>query len=407
MENQLAIFGGIPTRETKKHPKYDLPDSVKETVLDILNSGNLASFYGGTYVQKYEKTFANRFNRKYGIATNSGTSALHIAYLSCELPEFSEVLVPANCYISAISALIQCNLVPVIVDIDRKSWVMDPLDIERKISEKTSAIVPVHMYGQPCPMDKITEIAKKYNLKIIEDCGQSHGGTWNGRLTGTFGDVACFSTCCRKHITLGEGGMALTNSQKMYALAKAYCHKGKGIGWFDYLYMGYSYNLTEIQAAIGIYGVDNLEKEFANRQENAKVLIKNLSDLDIELPYIPQNSQHAYFKFNYLLPQKLSIHRDEIVDALKAENIGADPSHPNVLDIGWLKNKQPYLFSQIVDKNQPNYKLENVPVATDILKRQIGLEVGPGLNKHDMELTAKAVKKVINYYLKMRDIYEK
>lgn len=362
--------------------------------------GYLARFYGGVYVHQFEKEYARHFNREYGIAVNSGTAALHIAYLGAELPLFSEVLVPANCYISAISALIQCHLIPVVVDIDPTSWVMDPEDIRRKITPRTSAIVPVHMYGQPCPMDEIMEIANEHNLKVIEDCGQSHGALWNGKVTGTFGIAACYSICCRKHVSAGEGGVVISDSKRLSELGHAYTHKGKGEGWFDYFYMGYSYNMTELQAILGIHSLRGLPEELARRQNFAVFVQQQLGGLELEFPVVPENSTHAYFKFNFLVPKRLAKYRNEITDAIRKENLGADPAHPYVLEIPWLQKQEPVLYHLQEVKVRPKYDLNSCPVARDVMARQIGLELGPGLNIDDMEDTVKAVRKVMTWYLK-------
>lgn len=395
---KLAIHGGTPVRSTYKVANPQVTDAAKSDVLKVLEAGSLASFYGGTKVRKFEHCFANWFGNQYGVAVNSGTSALHVAYLASGIEEFSEVLVPANAYISAISALIQCNLVPIIVDIDPKSWVMDPNDVKRKITQRTRAIVPVHMYGQPCPMNKLIDIARDHNLVVIEDCGQSHGGLWDDRLTGTFGLAACFSICCRKHVTTGEGGVVITNSKSVADRARSLAHKGKGSGWFDYHEMGFSYNLTEMQAVLGLHGLSNLTIEVKKRQSFAVKLRNELEDLELQFPFIPLRASHAYFKFNFLLPSRLTSLRNEIVKALRCENVGADPCHPYVLTINWLRQQKPTLYSIIKQSNLPNYSLDTCLVAADVLSRQIGLELGPNLETEDIDYTIKAVRKVIGYY---------
>ena len=392
---RLAVRGGSPVRPERKPVNPRIPTEAKKEVMEVLDIGSLAQFYGGSHVTKFEGEYAEWFKRDYGVAVNSGTAALHVAYLGAEIEEFAEVLVPANAYISA---LIQCNLVPVIVDIEPFSWVMDPNDIKRKLNTRTRAIVAVHMYGQPCPMDDIASIAKENDLILIEDCGQSHGALWNGKLTGTFGLVACFSICCRKHIAVGEGGILITDSNRLSDLARAYAHKGKGRGWFEYNFMGFSYNMTEIQAILGLHGLRHLNLELERRQKFARKLHDGLEDLGLGFPIIPSGSTHAYFKFNFLVPENLSPWRNEIVHAIHMENIDADPSHPYVLEIGWLRQQVPSMFRLQGIVERPCYEINACPIARDLLARQIGLVVGPGIEEEDIDYTIEAVRKVFKWY---------
>jgi perosamine synthetase len=397
--DKLAIHGGKPVRPAKKaaNPRYSA--AARSTVMDHLERGDLSEIFGGPRVIEFERAFAEWFGMEHAVACNSGTSALHIGYLAAGIEEMSEVLVPANAYISALSALIQCELVPVVVDIDPRSWVMDPVDAERKLSPRTRGIVPVHMYGQPCPMGEIQAIADRHDLVVVEDCGQSHGASWNGRLLGTLSHVSCFSLCCRKHVNCGWGGIILTNSQEAAAHARARVNRGKGADhWFDYRMMGFSYNLTEIQAILALDSLRDLAAEFERRQRFAAYLREALRPLGLVFPEVPAGSTHAYFKFNFLLPPELGAQRNGIVDALRAENIGADPCHPHVLWIDWLREQRPSFFARCPRTRRPDYDPETCPHAEDILARQVGLELGPGLDLVDMELSAEAVHKVVTWY---------
>ena len=274
--SELAFRGGTPVRPTRKPPHLTFGSEVVKDLQNALESGSLNLFYGGTRVREFEGKYASSFDLPYAVACNSGTSALHLAYLAMELTEFSEVVLPANCYISAISAAIQCNLMPVLADIDPTSWVMDVNDAEAKISDRTSAIVPVHMYGQPCDMTAVNRVSKCSRVATIEDCGQSHGASWGGQLTGTFGDVACWSICCFKHVTAGEGGIVATRSERIADLARSYAHKGKGRGFFDYRNLGFSYGMTELQAVVASHSLSDLSEELLRRQRNAAVLTEAL-----------------------------------------------------------------------------------------------------------------------------------
>lgn len=398
--SDLAILGGQPIRGAKKLASPVFGQAAKDEVVAAIDAGTLAQFYGGAQVRRFETEYAQRFERQHAIALNSGTAALHLAYLATRLPAGSEVLVPANAYVSAVSALIQAELVPIIVDIDPVTWAMDPQDCTRKITDRTRMMVPVHMYGQPCPMNELMALARARDLLVIEDCGQSHGAICDGQMTGTFGIAAAFSLCCRKHVAIGEGGMVITDDPTFAETVRALAHKGKGEGWFDYREMGYSYNLTEIQGILGRHQLSRLDDELGIRSSLADFLRTELADVGLVFPEIRAGSTHAYFKQNALVPQSLAPYRNEIVDAIRAENVGCDPSHPCLLDIEWLRAQQPSFFGRLPEDRRPDYRPDTVPVASDVLARQICIEVGPGLDEEDMTYTVAAIRKVLRHYQK-------
>lgn len=395
---KLAIHGGQPVRPRRKHANPVIDQAARDEVLAVLESGKLAQFYGGTHVREFERAYARWFGREHAVAVSSGTAALHVTYAAARLPERSEVLLPANAYISVFSALIQAHLIPVIVDLDPRSWVMDPEDCQRKITPRTSAIVAVHMYGQPCPMGALAELAQTHGLILIEDCGQSHGALWQGQKTGTFGRAAAFSLCCRKHIALGEGGIMITDDPELAAVARALAHKGKGESWFAYQEMGFSYNMTEIQAVLGTHQLQHLEQELQQRSALAGWVRQELAGSGLIFPLLPAGSTHAYFKLNALVPYELREMRNEIVAALTAENIGCDPAHPHLLDITWVREQEPYFLRTLPPVARPDYRPTTAPVALDVLRRQIGLEIGPGLTRDDLAYTVAALHKVLSAF---------
>jgi perosamine synthetase len=396
IDEKLALYGGQPVRPRRKHAYPVIDQAAKDEVLAVLDSGKLAQFYGGTHVRAFEHAYARWFGRGHAVAVSSGTAALHVTYAAARLPERSEVLLPANAYISVFSALIQAHLIPVIVDLDPHSWVMDPEDCQRKVTARTSAIVAVHMYGQPCPMTELARIAHRHGLALIEDCGQSHGALWQGQKTGTFGRAAAFSLCCRKHIALGEGGIMITDDPELAAVARALAHKGKGEAWFAYQEMGFSYNMTEIQAVLGKHQLRQLNQELQQRSALAGWVRQELAESGLIFPVLPAGSTHAYFKLNALVPYQLRQMRNEIVAALTAENVGCDPAHPHLLDIAWVREQQPYFLRTLPPVERPDYRPATAPVALDVLRRQIGIEIGPGFTREDLAYTVAALRKVLS-----------
>lgn len=396
---ELAIRGGKPVRAARKPPRLEFAPTLVEELREVLGSGALNRFYGGRHVRAFERQYAGFFGREHAVACNSGTSALHLAYLAARLPEFSEILLPANCYISAISAAIQCDLVPVIVDIDPVTWVMSVDDAKAKLTPRTSAIVPVHMWGAPCAMTELNRFAAEAGLVTVEDCSHSHGSVLDDRLTGQFSEVACWSVCCFKHVTAGEGGMLATDDARIADTARSLAHKGKGVDFLDYRELGFSYGMTELQAVVATRSLDHLPVELAERARNAAVLDEALSGLEVGLPTVPEGAAHAYAKYPILLPPSLAGRRDAVVEALAAENIEAGPAHPYVLHIDWLREQRPSLFRDPRAGRLPDYSLGSCPVAADVVGRQVTLDVGPGLDENDMTLAAEAVRKVLWHFL--------
>jgi perosamine synthetase len=393
---QLAVHGGVPVRQVRRVAQPKLSQQTRDEVLDVLERGALTRWYGGEHVRRFEEAFAAWFGRRRCVATNSGTSALHVAYVAAGIPEHAEVLVASNAYVSAVSALVQADLVPIPVDLDPHTWAMDPVDARRKIGPRTRGIVPVHMFGQPCDMTALTALADQHGLTLIEDCAQGHGGTWDGRLLGTFGQASCFSICCRKHVTSGEGGLLVTDDPALADRALGLTHKGKGErDWFDYRELGFSYGMTEIQAVIGRHGLAALADEVERRATLAGLLREGLAGLPLEHPVTPVGARHAYFKYNVAVAPHLGPWRDEIVDAIRAENVGVEPAHPYILDIGWLRTQQPGLFRRVPS---PDYDPGVCPVARALVKRQMGIELGPGLDEDDLAFTVAAVRKVVGWY---------
>ncbi|MCK4648321.1 DegT/DnrJ/EryC1/StrS family aminotransferase, partial [bacterium] len=205
----------------------------------------------GDYIEKFEKMFSKCCGARYGIACTSGTTALHLALASLDIGKGDEVIIPAFTMIATANAITYTGARMVLVDSEPKTWNIDPEKIERKISKRTRAIIPVHTYGHPANMDKILALAKKYDLFIIEDACEAHGAEYKGRRIGSLGDVACFSFYANKIITTGEGGMLTTNNKEIAQRARTlrnYAFSQERHFWHKYL--GFNYRMTNLQAAI-------------------------------------------------------------------------------------------------------------------------------------------------------------
>lgn len=289
-----------------------------------LNDAFLSSWISssGEYISKFETQFAEFCGADYGVAVSNGTVALHLALVSLGIGPGDEVVVPDLTFAATINAVIHAGATPVIVDIESDSWCIDPQKIEEAISAKTKAIIPVHLFGQPCDMEAIMQLAKTHDLFVIEDCAQAHGAEFKGQKVGSFGDIGCFSFFGNKVITTGEGGMCITNSsdldEKMRVRRDHGMSKTKRY-WHDVI--GYNYRLTNLQAAIGLAQLERIDDILENRRvyENSyKSAFKNK-------PVSFQADLPERKRITWLVSVLLDKSRDELSDYIsRLKNAGLD-----------------------------------------------------------------------------------
>lgn len=222
----------------------------------------------GYYINRFEQNFSEFCGTQYGVAVSNGTVALHLALVALGITAGDEVIVPDLTFAATINAVLHAGATPVIVDIEEDSWCIDPDEIEKAVTPRTKAIIPVHIYGQPCDMDKICTIAKKHNLYIIEDCAEAHGAVYKGKKVGSFGDIGCFSFFGNKVITTGEGGMCITNSGELSnKMRKLRDHGMSKEHRYYHDLVGYNYRMTNLQAAIGVGQLEKIDAILNWREE--------------------------------------------------------------------------------------------------------------------------------------------
>lgn len=329
----LAIHGGTPVTTKKYAIPYPLGEEEKNAVLTVLNKGVLSVFRGGPNVRAFEAQFSAQCNCNYGVATTSGTTALHTAVSAVGIKPGDDVLVPAFTFVSTASVVLQQGATPVFVDID-DTFCMDVEDVKAKISPKTRCIIPVHLFGHPAPMEEIVTIARKNELFIIEDCAQAHGAAINGNPVGAYGDLGCFSFFQTKNMTCGEGGMVVTNNKELYRRARLLREHGSPENpktWYTYETLGYNYNMTELQAAVGLEQLKKLEHFNEKRREHAALYRELLEDTDLVLVKERKGYKNVYHNFPVLLPRYHAGKRDFFVEAVSAEGIRSDVCYPKPL----------------------------------------------------------------------------
>jgi len=322
---QLAIKGGEPIRK-KPFPGWPVFDERELEVLkEVLYSGVWG--IGGKKKREFEEKFAAYQGAKYGVAVTNGTAALEISLRAAGIKAGDEVIMPAYTFMATPTAALYVNALPVFADIDPATYTLDPKSVEECITDKTRAILPVHIGGCPTDMGSIMKIAKKNNLSVIEDACQAWGAEWRGRRVGAIGDLGGFSFQSSKNISSGEGGIILTNDRGLYELSWSYHNCGRTMegAWYQHDLLGGNYRMTEFQAAILLVQLTRLDEQTKTRNENALYLSNRLSRIKgIEpLQRGPEITRHAYhiYIFRYSPEEFGGLPRSKFLEALRAEGI--------------------------------------------------------------------------------------
>jgi dTDP-4-amino-4,6-dideoxygalactose transaminase len=341
----------------------NLGEEEERAVLDVLRSGRLAQ---GPKVAEFEKNFAEFIGVKHAIATTSGTTALELAIAVFDFPKDSEIITTSFTFVATANTIVLNGCKPVFVDIDEKTFNLDPNLIEAKITKKTVAIMPIHLYGQCCDMDKINEIAKKHNLKVIEDACQSHGAEYNNKKSGSLGDLACFSFYATKNMMTGEGGMITTNSDELAEKIRLLRNHGQ-IERYKIKLIGVNARMTELQAAIGVEQLKKLPKMNEKRQEIAKQYDERLKN-NFEIPYVASENKHVYHQYTIKTQN-----RDDLIEKLKQNEIGYGIYYPIPIHL-----QEPYI-------KKFNYGEGDCPVSEKLAKQVLSLPIHPKISLEDVE----------------------
>ncbi|MDE1828963.1 MAG: DegT/DnrJ/EryC1/StrS family aminotransferase [Thaumarchaeota archaeon] len=293
-------------------------EEIKE-VRSILTEKSLttAANAGGKRVQEFENLLTSYTGSRYAIAVNSGTAALQAALYALDIKNGDEVLIPSFTFVATANAVVSVGAKPVFVDITPRNYTMDPEDLRKKITKKSKAIIPVHLYGNFAYMSEISELAKKHNLDVIEDAAQSLGTTYKNKQSGTFSRLGCFSMYAAKVVTAGEGGAIVTNEKGLFEKLRKIRNHGMLHG-YDTQILGLNLRLPEISAAIAKVQMKKLPTLLKKREKNAKMLTELLDDLDIVLP-----TERLGVKVNWYLYTISTKNRDKLAKELNSKGIGA------------------------------------------------------------------------------------
>lgn len=355
-------------------------DEELNNVIDCVKSGWISS--QGSYVIDFENEFSKLHENRFALSVSNGTVALHLALVALGIGKGDEVIVPDLTFAASINSIIHSGATPVLIDVDRKTWNIDVEKISSLVTQKTKAILPVHLYGNPCQMDDIVSIANEFDLKIIEDCAESLGSFYNNKPLGIYGDAATYSFFGNKTITTGEGGMILFKNEEIYQEAKILRDHGMSKEkryWHDVV--GYNYRLTNLQASIGVAQLAKLDSFVKKKIEIARQYSNFFSQYDFfEAQNELKNSKSSYWLFSILLSDNAPFTKKDFIDTLKLNGIDTRPVfYP--------------LHSMAVYKDYSKIELKN---SIELSRQGISLPSFVGISDKEIQYIFMTVKNLIN-----------
>ena len=378
----------IKSKLKNKFIPVNLPKIFNQEKINVkkcLDTGWISS--EGMYVKKFEESFSRYNKRTYGVAVSSGTAALEIGMKSLNLKKGDEVIIPTFSIISTALCVIKLGLKPVLVDSNIYTWNMDSDQVIKKITKKTKAIIITHIYGFPVDMKKVLVVAKRKNIKIIEDSAEMIGQTYLKRRCGSFGDLSTFSFYANKHITTGEGGMILTNDKKIYNKCKSLRNLCFGIGTkkFNHDDIGWNYRMTNVQAAIGCGQLKNISWIIRRKRQIGKryiSILKKCNKIYIQ-PYKLSYSKNIFWVFGILLKKNANISRDQVTKKLLKHNI-------QTRNFFYPMHKQ-----KIFKKMKLFSKKRKFPNSDYLSKKGFYLPSGIGITNVEIDFVANTLLKIL------------
>jgi dTDP-4-amino-4,6-dideoxygalactose transaminase len=364
-----------------------------QEIVATMKSGWLGT---GPKVAQFECDFAAYKGARHAAAVNSCTAALHLSLLASGVGPGDEVITSALTFCATVNAIIHAGATPVLADVDPKTMNMDADQVERRITSKTRALLPVHFAGRPCEMDALMEIAQRHDLKVIEDCAHAIETEYKGRKAGTFGDFGCFSFYVTKNVVTGEGGMVLARREEDIARVKVLGLHGmskdawkrfgdEGYRHYQVVECGFKYNMMDLQAAIGIHQLKRVESNWRRRQEIRQHYDQALAHLLLMLPAQPaSDTRHAYHLYTILVDErKTGVSRDTFLDAMTRHNIGVGVHYLSIPE-------HPY-YQKVL-----GWKPESYPNAYRIGQQTVSLPLSAKLTPADLEDVVGAVHEVLH-----------
>ncbi len=402
---KLAINGGEPVRTTPLTGGHKWGYEELREILDVFESGAYYR-YGGTKVEALEAGFAAKYGAAHAVASTSGTAAVHVALGMLNPEPGSEIITGPITDLGTVVPILYQQCIPIFADSDPETFLMDPVDIERRITDKTAAIMVVHLFGNPCDMDAVMDIAGRHNLPVIEDSSQAHLTRYKGRLCGTIGDIGAFSLQASKHMTTGEGGMTITSNEAFGERGKYFQDKGwarRAWGPRAYLFLALNYRMTELQGAVGRAQLRKVEDVVARRHRNGDRLTELIGEAPgIRPQRVTPGGEHTYWLYGLAVEQDGPYTAEQFAAAMKAEGIGVGCGYigrPIFLCAEACAGKVTFGTSQLpftLPQARPGieYTEETCPVTSALLPRMITMGLTEFLTDDDIADMARAVRKV-------------
>ena len=383
-----------PVRSKERFLVFGSPaveDAEIQEVVASMKSGWLGT---GPKVAQFENDFRLYKHAEHATAVSSCTAALHLSMLAAGIGKGDEVITTALTFCATVNAIIHAGATPVLADVNPRTMNIAPDQVVAKVTARTRAIIPVHFAGQPCDMDALMDIAKRYDLKVIEDCAHAIEAEYKDRKMGTFGDFGCFSFYVTKNIITGEGGMVLTCREEDAARVKSLALHGmskdawkrfsdEGFKHYQVVECGFKYNMMDLQAAIGLHQLQRIERYWQRRQEVWQRYNEAFAELPIELPADPApGTRHAYHLYTILIdPVRTGMSRDAFLDAMTTHNIGIGVHYMSIPE-------HPY-YQQTF-----GWRPEDYPNAMRIGRQTVSLPISAKLTDGDVDDVIRATKEI-------------
>ena len=392
-----AIAGGSPVRPAENRLVFGAP-IVGEADIAALSECVRSRWIGlGPRVELFEREFAALKRAPFAVAVSSGTAALHLALLALGVGPGDEVIAPTMTFCSTVHAIVHAGATPVLADCDRLTFNLDPESVERRITPRTKAMIVVHMGGRCCDMDPLLEIARKHNLRVIEDCAHAIESEYCGRPAGLMGDLGCFSFYATKSITTGDGGMVITSNRRLAKrvrllslhgmTADAWTRSSRPSAEYGVVAAGFKANMTDLEASLGLAQLRAVEQRWKRRRELWDLYNERLEDLPLHLPApIGPDTRHAHHLYSIVLDmEKLKVSRREFAAALHAEHVGSGIHYIPVHMHAYYRRRF-------------GFRPSDFPNATWIGNRTLSLPIAADLSNEDVSDVAYALEKLSTYF---------
>jgi perosamine synthetase len=367
----MRLGNGKGGNEMISIAKPIMEDSEINAVLEVLRSGQLAC---GPKVREFEEKFAEWCHTKYAVSVTSGTTSLHTALLASGIEPGDEVITTPFSFIASANCILHAGARPVFADIEPDYYTIDPKEVEKRITGKTRAIIPVHLYGQMCEMEAINRIAQEHNLIIIQDACQAHGASYKSLPIGAYG-TGCYSFYATKNMTTIEGGMVTTNDPKVAERARLIRDHGN-TGRYNHIAFGYNFLTTDLQAAIGLSQLKKVDGWNKKRQQNAAFLSSRLSKIDgIVVPKIREGAEHVFHQYTIRIQD-----RDNVAQKLREKGVGCGIHYPLPIP------------------HQPFYRglgyTDQLPITEAVCKEVLSLPVHPSVTQENLEYIVQSIEEI-------------